>query len=93
VTIELAPGSYGVMMSLAPILQARRMRSRRSSADVSVPYLVVLIVGFVIYLVYCVSINNPVLIISNTVSVIVTGITLAIAARYRAKSTNTARNQ
>jgi heme/copper-type cytochrome/quinol oxidase subunit 2 len=43
--------------------------------------------------VYCVSINNPVLIISNTVSVIVTGITLAFAARYRAKSTNTARNQ
>jgi MtN3 and saliva related transmembrane protein len=93
VTIELAAGSYGVMMSLAPILQARRMRSRQSSADVSVPYLVVLVVGFVIYLMYGVSINNPVLIITNTVSVFVTAITLAIAARYRAKPTPNARNQ
>jgi MtN3 and saliva related transmembrane protein len=93
VTIELVAGSYGVMMSLAPILQARRMLARRSSSDVSVPYLAVLVVGFVIYLVYGVSINNPVLIITNAVSVIATTITLSIAAHYSSKPTTKPRNQ
>jgi MtN3 and saliva related transmembrane protein len=67
--------------------------ARRSSSDVSVPYLAVLVVGFVIYLVYGVSINNPVLIITNAVSVIATTITLSIAAHYRSKPTTKPRNQ
>jgi MtN3 and saliva related transmembrane protein len=83
VTLELVAGTYGVMMSLAPGLQARRMLQRRLSADASVPYLVVLVVGFVIYLVYGISIGNRVLIVTNSVSVVVTGLTLVVALVHR----------
>jgi MtN3 and saliva related transmembrane protein len=82
-TIEIAAGVYGVMMSLAPILQARRMRQRRSSDDVSIVYLVVLEVGFVLFLAYGLSIGNRVLIATNTVSIAATSLTLVVAALYR----------
>jgi len=82
-TIEIVAGLYGVMMSLAPTLQARRMRLRRSSADVSIVYLVVLEVGFVLYLCYGLSIGNRVLIATNSVSIAATSLTLAVAAKYR----------
>jgi len=83
VTIEIVAGVYGVMMSLAPMLQARRMRQRRSSADVSIIYLAVLEVGFVLYLAYGLSIGNRVLIATNSVSIAATSLTLVIATRYR----------
>lgn len=82
-TIEIVAGLYGVMMSLAPILQARRMRRRRSSADVSMVYLVVLEIGFVLYLAYGLSIGNRVLIATNSVSIAATSATLIVAAVYR----------
>ena len=82
-TIEIVAGVYGVMMSLAPMLQARRMRQRRSSADVSIIYLAVLEVGFVLYLAYGLSIGNRVLIATNSVSIAATSLTLVIATRYR----------
>ena len=83
VTIELVTGTYGILMSLAPILQARRMRARRSSVDVSIIYMVVLEIGFALYLVYGISISNRVLIATNTVSLLATSATLALAIAYR----------
>ena len=85
-TIEVVAGVYGVMMSLAPILQAHRMHQRRSSADVSVVYLVVLEVGFVLFLLYGLSIANTVLIATNTVSIVATSLTLVVAAVYRSST-------
>lgn len=82
-TIEIVAGVYGVMMSLAPMLQARRMRQRRSSADVSIVYLVVLEIGFVLFLAYGLSIGNRVLIATNSVSIAATSLTLIIAMLYR----------
>ena len=84
-TIELAAGSYGVAMALAPLLQAHRMRQRRSSVDVSILYLAVLLVGFGLYLAYGFSIANRVLIVTNIVSIAATASTIAVATwlRYR----------
>ena len=82
-SIEIVAGVYGVMMSLAPMLQARRMRQRRSSADVSIVYLVVLEIGFALYLAYGLSINNRVLVATNSVSIAATSLTLTTAALYR----------
>jgi MtN3 and saliva related transmembrane protein len=82
-TIELTAGTYGVLMALAPILQARRIRARRSSADVSIVYMAVLEIGFALYLAYGISIGNRVLIATNTVSLVATSITLSIALTYR----------
>ena len=82
-TIEAVATFYGVFMSLAPLLQARKMRQRRSSGDVSILYLVVLVVGFSLYLTYGISISNRLLIITNTVSIAATTTTLLIALAYR----------
>ena len=59
------------------------MRRRRSSGDVSILYLGVLVVGFSLYLVYGLSIANRLLIITNTVSIAATVTTLLIAINYR----------
>ena len=53
---------------------------RRSAADVSLLYLVVLLVGFSLYLAYGLSISNRLLIITNSVSNAATATTLLVAA-------------
>lgn len=82
-SIELVATVYGVAMSLAPLLQARRMLGRRSSSDVSMAYLAVLVVGFTLYLLYGVSISNRLLIVTNSVSILATAATLGIALWLR----------
>ncbi|MEM9033338.1 MAG: SemiSWEET family transporter [Actinomycetota bacterium] len=85
-SIEQLATVYGVLMSLAPLLQARKMWRRRSSGDVSIPYLAVLLVGFGLYLAYGVSISNRLLIITNTVSIGATATTLALAVSLLGRS-------
>lgn len=82
-TIELVTIVYGIGMSLAPLLQVRRMRVRRSSADVSIGYLAVLLGGFVLYLTYGLSIANRLLIITNVSNIVITAATIAVAVRLR----------
>lgn len=83
VTIELAAGGWGVLMSLAPLIQMRRMIATRSSADVSRLFLLVLQIGFVLFLAYGLSIENRLLIVTNAVSIIANGSTLAVALAFR----------
>jgi len=82
-SVEAVATIYGVLMSLAPFLQARKMRQRRSSRDVSILYLGVLVVGFGLYLTYGISISNRLLIVTNMVSIAATTTTLLIALAYR----------
>ena len=77
--IENVATTYGVAMSLAPLLQARKMWRQRSSRDVSILYLTVLLVGFSLYLAYGFSISNRLLIVTNSVSIAATAVTLVIA--------------
>ena len=78
-SIELAAGAWGVLMALAPMLQIRRMLRERSSQDVSIGYLLVLEVGFLLYLAYGLSISNRVLIVTNIVAIVMNTITIAVA--------------
>ena len=55
--------SYGVLMAISPALQIRRMLQRRSSADVSLSYLLVLEVGFALWIAYGVALPNLALIV------------------------------
>jgi MtN3 and saliva related transmembrane protein len=75
--------TWGVAMALAPLLQIRTMREHRSSRGVSVGYLRVLRVGFVLWLAYGIAIENVALIVSNTVAMVVCAATIAVALRYR----------
>ena len=75
--------SWGVLMALSPILQIRRMLERRSSADVSLAYLGVLELGFTLWIAYGIALGNAALIVPNSVALVIGGLTLAIAIRYR----------
>lgn len=82
-SIELVTVVYGVGMSFAPLLQVHRMWARRSSADVSIGYLVILLIGFSLYLAYGLSIANRLLIITNISNILMTAVTITIAVRLR----------
>lgn len=73
----------GVAMGLSPLLQLRTVARRRSSDDVSVPYLVVLIVGFVLWLSYGIALHNAALIVSNAVALSAYLLTTVVVLRYR----------
>ncbi|HWH05621.1 MAG TPA: SemiSWEET family transporter [Gaiellaceae bacterium] len=81
--LAFTASAWGVAMAVSPVLQIRRMVSERTSAGVSVGYMAVLFVGFLIWLAYGISIGNVVLIIPNTVAAVVITATIAVALRYR----------
>ena len=81
--LAVAAAAWGVLMGISPLLQIRRMVERRSSADVSIGYLSVLIVGFVLWAAYGASIANLALVIPNTVSLVVGIATILVVRRYR----------
>jgi uncharacterized protein with PQ loop repeat len=78
--------SWGCVMAVAPVLQIRKMRAHRSSKEVSIGYLVVLLVGFLLWLAYGIGIHNIALIVPNTVSVVVCAFTIFVARQYRQAS-------
>jgi MtN3 and saliva related transmembrane protein len=82
--LAFAAALCGIAMGLSPLLQLRRVAVRRSSADVSVAYLGVLFVGFVLWLSYGVAIGNVPLIVSNVVALATNVLTIAAVLRFRA---------
>ena len=81
--LALIAASWGVMMALSPILQARRILERRSSADISIASLAVLQVGFTLWMAYGFALGNLAIIVPNSVAFLVGAATLAIAIRFR----------
>jgi hypothetical protein len=59
------------------------MRRTRSSHDVSLQYLGLLTLGFVLWIAYGVSIPNWVIVGTNTASISVMVVTILVALRYR----------
>ncbi len=82
-TLAVLAASWGVLMALSPILQIRRILERRSSDDVSLGYLGVLLVGFTLWVAYGISLGNAALIVPNLVALVVGVVTVVIARRYR----------
>jgi uncharacterized protein with PQ loop repeat len=82
-TLALITTCWGVVMSLAPLLQVRVIRQRRDSAGTSLGWPAVLLVGFTLWLVYGITIGNLPLIITNTMAALVCAVTLAVIIRYR----------
>ena len=73
----------GLTMAFSPVLQIRRMRRTRSSHDVSLQYLGLLCLGFVLWVAYGVSIPNWVIVGTNAASLSVMALTILVALRYR----------
>jgi MtN3 and saliva related transmembrane protein len=85
-TLALLAATWGVLMATAPILQIRRMLVRRSSADVSIAYLAVLEIGFVLWVAYGLSAGNPTLIVPNATALVVGTMLILVAWRYKGSS-------
>jgi MtN3 and saliva related transmembrane protein len=82
-TLAVLAASWGVLMAVSPALQIRRIVQRRSSDDVSIAYLGVLLVGFALWIGYGVSLPNLAIIVPNTVALVVGVVTVVVARRYR----------
>lgn len=89
--LAVAAGTWGVIMSLAPLLQIRTIVRNRSSADVSLGYLAILLVGFVLWLAYAVAIGNAPLLVANACNVVANVATIAVVLRFRPDAEDGAR--
>jgi MtN3 and saliva related transmembrane protein len=79
----VAAASWGVVMALAPLLQIVRMHKRRSSDDVSLGYLAVLLPGFLLWVSYGVTTADVALVVPNTVAAVVAAATIVVVLRLR----------
>jgi uncharacterized protein with PQ loop repeat len=76
----------GLVMAVSPALQVRRMLQTRSSRDVSLGYLTMLCLGFVLWMAYGISLGNVPMMISNTASLTVMVVTIAVALSFRRRA-------
>ncbi len=76
-------GGWGVVMALSPLIQIRRMLRYRSSRDVSIGYLVVIVVGFALWIAYGLALGNAALIVANSLALAVGVATIAVAFSLR----------
>ena len=81
--LAIAATLTGIVMALAPSLQIRRMFRTHSSRDVSIGYLTMLDLGFIIWISYGFSIWNWALIISNAASLTFMTLTILVAYSFR----------
>ena len=79
--LAIVAAAWGVLMAMSPVLQIRRMLQQRSSADVSIGYFAVLLVGFLLWICYGIAARNLALIVPNTVALLTGASTVAIAFR------------
>ena len=82
-TLAICAATWGIAMALAPLLQVRAIVALGSSRGVSVAYQLVLLVGFALWLAYAVAIENVALMVPNTIALVVSATTIAVARRYR----------
>ncbi len=76
----------GVLMSLSPLFQVRRVLERGRSDDVSQLFPLVIAIGCAAWVAYGVSTSDAYLIVPNVVGVITNVATLAIVRRYRTRA-------
>lgn len=81
--LATSAAAWGILMAVSPALQIRKMMRHRSSREVSIAYFWVLLVGFVLWVAYGLTIENVYLIVPNAVALTVSVATIAVALRYR----------
>jgi hypothetical protein len=86
--LAVAAAAWGIAMALAPLLQIRAIRINRSSQGVSVGYQQVLLVGFLLWFAYGVSLGNLALIVANAIAAAVCALTIGVAFRFRPRQTH-----
>ncbi|MDX6439366.1 MAG: MtN3 and saliva related transrane protein [Gaiellaceae bacterium] len=81
--LAFSAATWGIAMAVSPVLQIRKIVHHRSSHGVSVAYMTVLFVGFLLWLAYGIALGNWAMIVPNVVAAIVIVATMAVTLRYR----------
>lgn len=81
--LEGVVSTWAIAMAVSPGLQIRQMLRTGESDDVSVGYFAVLVIGFMLWVVYGLSIDDMVLVVPNSVATIFGVATIVIALRLR----------
>jgi len=84
-TLAVVAAAWGVVMAASPLLQIRRIIERRSSGDVSLSYLTVLMIGFTLWVAYGIALGNMALVIPNSVALVVGFATIVVVLRFRSR--------
>lgn len=86
--LEVVTSVWGIAMAVSPAMQIHQMRQTGTSEDVSVGYFGVLVVGFMLWAAYGVSIDSTVLWACNSVATVfgVATVTYALRLRRRART-------
>jgi len=87
--LAVSAAFWGIAMGLSPLLQIRRMLETRSSRDVSVPYFLVLDVGFLLWFSYGIASSNLTVALPNVVAFAVGTFTILVALRLRREERTT----
>lgn len=74
---------WGLLMGLAPLLQIRVILRTRDSAGTSVAWVVILLIGFLLWLAYGISRRDLPLIVSNVAAASVSSALLVTIAVHR----------
>jgi MtN3 and saliva related transmembrane protein len=82
--LGVAAAGWGVLMAISPTLQIRRILDRRSSDDISISYLAVLQIGFMLWVGYGIALGNAAIVVPNGVAFVVGLATIAVSLRFRA---------
>ena len=81
--LAFAASGWGIAMAVSPVLQIRKIVQHRSSRGVSLGYMIVLLIGFVLWFAYGVSLGNWFMILPNVIATFVIVATMVVARRYR----------
>ena len=81
--LAFTAAGWGIAMAVSPVLQIRKIVQHRSSRGVSVAYMSVLFVGFLLWLAYGIALGNWAMIVPNVVAAIVIVATMVVTLRYR----------
>ena len=76
---------YGLGGALSVLLQARRMRARGTSGDVSARFFAVYVGGFAIWLLYGLGIGDAPIILVHAVGLVCGTVTLTVTLRLRGR--------
>jgi MtN3 and saliva related transmembrane protein len=86
-TLALVTTCWGLLMGLAPLLQVRVIVRERDSSGTSRSWVLILLVGFVLWFTYGVVNDDVPIVISNVVAVVVTTTLLVTTLVYGRRST------
>ncbi|WP_182174435.1 SemiSWEET family sugar transporter [Flaviflexus equikiangi] len=91
--LTVATTVWGLVMALAPILQIRLMIRTKDSSSVSLVWMIILVIGYLLWFSYGIASGSAPLIIANTVSSIVGTVMLIVILRYRENPQTLARQR